>query len=347
MPVLSYRRPGLILRRGGHSATEKQVRQLQRDLRQLGYLKKGIDGKFGGGTAKAVMALQHDLLHNLGQSMRNDGDAPVRVLDYNQGRVVDVTGIVDQRLVGCISDMLDDPNFAVLPKADNPREENSHIVSMMKEMPSREAPIPFLMAMLKQESGLKHYNEPKKNDEDSYIVIGLDTNASLKHIITSRGYGAGQYTLFHHPPQKEEVEDFMLDVGKNLQKAIWEFKEKFDHFVNGGTSGTTADDRIVEFGSGPLRHCKFTVNDHRYMRDCKQCMIDAGQTIIREGVTPFYRGSRHKFLPTQYYKSAFYESVPIRKNIECDWPYAARRYNGSGINSYHYQVRVLRNVLRL
>jgi len=35
------------------------------------------------------------------------------------------------------------------------------------------------------------------------------------------------------------------------------------------------------------------------------------------------------------------------KNIECDWPYAARRYNDSGINAYHYQVRVLRNVLRL
>jgi len=347
MPTLSYRKAGLILERGGSDGTEKQVRDFQRDLRQLGYLRRGIDGKFGRGTEEAIRALQHDLLTNHGSSAMNDGDAPVRVLDYNQGRVVDVTGIVDQRMVGCISDMLDDPNFPVLPKADDPREENSHIVSLIKEIPSRDVPIPFLMGILMQESGLKHYNEPSKNDEDTYIVVGLDTNASQKHIITSRGYGAGQYTLFHHPPQKTEVEDFMLDVGKNLQKAIWELKEKFDHFVNGGTSGTRADDRIVEFGSGPLRQCKYTMDDPRYMRDCKECMTAAGQTDIREGVTPFYEGSINKFVPTQYYKSANYESVPIRQNIACDWPYAARRYNGSGINSYHYQVRVLRNVFRI
>jgi hypothetical protein len=178
-------------------------------------------------------------------------------------------------------------------------------------------------------------------------VIGLDTNSGLKHIITSRGYGAGQYTLFHHPPQKEEIEDFMLDVGKNLQKAIWELKEKFDHFVSGKTSGTRADDRIAEFGKGPLRQCKYKADDPRFMRDCKQCMVDAGLRNIKEGVTPFYKGSKHKFFATQYYKSGSYDSVPIRKNIECDWPYAARRYNGSGVNSYHYQARVLRNVFRL
>ncbi len=347
MPVLTYRRPGLIIRRGGSEASNEQVRHLQRNLRQLGYLRKGIDGKFGKGTELAVAALQHDLLSNFGKSTQNDGEAPVQILDYNQGRVVDVTGIVDQKLAGCISDMLDDPKFSILPMADDPKTENSKIVSMMKEMPSSDAPIPFLMAMLKQESGLKHYNEPKKNDDDTYIVIGLDTNAGQKHIITSRGYGAGQYTLFHHPPQMKEVEDFMLDVGKNLQKAIWELKEKFDHFVNGKTSGTRADDRITEIGSGPLRQCKYTADDPRHMQDCKQCMIDAGQTNIKEGVTRFYKGSKHKFFATQYYKSGSYDSVPIRKNIECDWPYAARRYNGSGVNSYHYQARVLRNVLRL
>jgi hypothetical protein len=347
MPVLTYRRPGLTIRRGGSGSSNEQVRHLQRDLRQLGYLRKGIDGKFGKGTELSVAALQHDLLSNFGKSTQNDGDAPVQILDYNQGRVVDVTGIVDQKLAGCISDMLDDPKFPVLPKTDDPKEENSKVVSMMKEMPSSDAPIPFLMAMLKQESGLKHYNEPKKNDDDTYIVIGLDTNAGQKHIITSRGYGAGQYTLFHHPPQMKEIEDFMLDVGKNLQKAIWELKEKFHHFVNGKTSGTRADDRTADFGSGPLRPCKYKADDPRHMHDCKQCMIDAGQANIKEGVTPFYKGSKHKFVATQYYKPGSYDSVPIRKKIECDWPYAARRYNGSGVNSYHYQARVLRNVLNL
>jgi hypothetical protein len=36
--------------------------------------------------------------------------------------------------------------------------------------------------------------------------------------------------------------------------------------------------------------------------------------------------------------------VPVRKNIGCDWPYAIRRYNGAGINSYHYQAKVLKNL---
>ncbi len=335
------------MERGGAGATEQQVRDLQRDLRQLGYLKSGIDGKFGKGTEMAVKALQYDLLHNDGRSSRNDGNAPVSLLDLNRGRVVTITGIVTQSLAGCISDMLDEPNFPGLPKADDPKAENDRIIGLMKGMPSEEVPVPFLMAILRQESGLKHYNEPSKSDEDTYIVIGLDTNASEKHIITSRGYGAGQYTLFHHPPKKEEVEDFMLDVAKNLRKAMEELREKFDHFVNGGTSGTRADDRIAEYGSGPLRLCRYPGDDSRFMKDCKQCMEKAGQQKIKQGVTPIYQGSSFKFVPTDYYPTGSYDSVPIRKNVPCDWPYAVRRYNGAGINSYHYQTIVLRNVLIL
>jgi hypothetical protein len=83
MPVLTYRRPGLTIRRGGSEGSKEQVRHLQRDLRQLGYLRKGIDGKFGKGTELAVAALQHDLLSNFGKSTQNDGDAPIQILDYN------------------------------------------------------------------------------------------------------------------------------------------------------------------------------------------------------------------------------------------------------------------------
>ncbi len=137
----------------------------------------------------------------------------------------------------------------------------------------------------------------------------------------------------------------MLDVEKNVQKAARELKYKFDYFVNGNTTGTRADDRYVEYGNDPLRVCKYPHGDERYLRDCQECMIAAGSTSIRDGVTPIYKGSSHKFVPTQYYKTASYDNVPIRKNIGCDWPYAARRYNGSGIHSYHYQVRILRNIL--
>jgi hypothetical protein len=341
----SYRKRGLALRRGGIGVSDQQIRDLQRDLRELGYLKKGIDGRFGPGTDVAVRALQWDLLHNDGRSTGGDGNAPVRVLDFNRGRVVGVSGTADQGLAGCIADMLAGADFPLLPKAENPKAENARIRTVMKELSSEQVPIPYIMGILQQESGLKHFNEPSKNDEDTYITVGLDTNASEKHIITSRGYGAGQYTLFHHPPRKEEIDDFMLDVKKNLQKAMRELKEKFDHFVIGTTSGMRADDRLAECGDGPLRFCKYRRDDPRYVKDCRQCMVDAGQMDIREGVTPLYQGSRFRFVPTDYYGRADYDSVPIRKNVPCDWPYAVRRYNGAGINSYHYQVKVLRNVM--
>jgi hypothetical protein len=36
--------------------------------------------------------------------------------------------------------------------------------------------------------------------------------------------------------------------------------------------------------------------------------------------------------------------VPDRAKLGCDWPYAVRRYNGSGVNSYHYQYQVLQRL---
>jgi peptidoglycan hydrolase-like protein with peptidoglycan-binding domain len=315
---------------------------LQRALRRLGYLRSGIDGVFGRSTALAVKALQHDLLTNDGRGP--DGAAPVRVLDYNRGRIVAVTGRVDHALLACMADMLDDPQFPTLPSVADPVAENRTVAAQIAALSSPDVPIPFLLAMLRQESNLKHFHEPQRGDDDTHIVVGLDTNATQPHIITSRGYGVGQYTLFHHPPTQHEVEDCMLDVGKNLQQTIRKLREKFDHFVNGPTSGTRADDRVAEYGTGPLRLCKYRSDDPRYLRDCLACARNAGVQDIEAGVTPLYPGARYTFQPTPYYKHASYRAVPVRKNMGCDWPYAIRRYNGAGINSYHYQARVLKNL---
>jgi hypothetical protein len=114
--------------------------------------------------------------------------------------------------------MLDDPNIPALPKAADPVAENRKIVPTLQPLPSPAVPIPFLLGILTQESGLKHFNEPPAGDEDRYIVVGLDTNAADKTRVTARGYGAGQYTLFHHPPRPKEVTDFMLDVTKHQER---------------------------------------------------------------------------------------------------------------------------------
>lgn len=243
MTNLSYCVDGLVLKRNGTAATERQIRDLQGDLRCLGYLRSRIDGKFGEGTEMAVKALQHDLRNNKGDSKQGDGNAPVSIMSYNKGRVADISGIVDQNTAQCLSDMINDPGFPKLPKSVNPRTENTKILEIVRTMKSQPVPVPFLLAILKRESDLKHYHEPAANDEDTYITVGLDKNVEGSNfIITSRGYGVGQYTLFHHPPRREEITDFMEKVEGNINKAVRELREKFDKFVNGSSGAMRADD---------------------------------------------------------------------------------------------------------
>jgi hypothetical protein len=315
------------------------VKALQRDLRALGYLASGIDGQFGSGTELAVKGLQHDLLNNAGAG--TDGNAPVRVLDYNRGRVVNVDGVVAEALADCAADMMGDDAFPKLPASDDPVAANTRARAELANMRSTQAPIPFLLGILGIESGLRHFQVPRGADEDNYVAVGLDRNATKKYVVTSRGYGMGQFTLFHHPPTHDEVRDFIVSASGNVSKAIGELSTKFNEFVTGNTSGTRADDRIHEVGEVPLRPCQYAPSDPRYMTDCKNCLQAAGACEIRAGETPFYEGSSHIYEVTQYYKKTLYRGVPVRKNIPCDWPYAVRRYNGAGTNSYHYQTKVL------
>jgi hypothetical protein len=106
MPAKSYKKSGLVLKRGSSSASKTQIKDLQKDLRQLGYLFRWIDGGFGLGTERAILTLQHNRLDNHGQSANNDEDTPLSLTDHNGGRVNEVTGIADQKLAQCISDKL-------------------------------------------------------------------------------------------------------------------------------------------------------------------------------------------------------------------------------------------------
>ncbi len=316
------------------SAEVGMVREAQRHLRALGYVKKGIDGKFGPGTELAVRSLQFDLIHTDDTA----SGAPVSIRSYNKGRVTEVSGILNPNTAACIQDILNDPEFILLPSSENPESENARI----DQIESENVPMPFLKVILQQESGMRQFEVPRGEDEDNFVLIGLDRNDEDRpDHITSRGYGTGQYTLFHHPPKREEVDDFMISIERNVAEAAEELREKFDHFVNGEDSGTRADDRIVEFGTGPLRLCKYQSDDPRYLTDCRQCAISAGETDIIAGQTRFYEGSNRIYEITQYHRDERLTGVPVRQNMGCDWPYAVRRYNGSGVNSYWYQSKVL------
>ena len=337
-----YRQPGLQLRpRSG--PPDPLVQALQEDLRALGYLRSGIDGRFGGGTSSAVRALQLDLL-TAGQH-GSDGDAPVALRTFNRGRVAGLTGVVDERIAGCIEDLLGDHRIPNLPRAADPAAANREALAQIQRLVGLPVPRAFLVAILLQESGGWHYRQPGPGDRDDFIVVGLDRNdASRPDRITSRGYGIGQFTLFHHPPTAGEVATVMVDPAGNAQRAVRELRSKYESFVNGATAGARADDRLDEIGRGPLRPCRYPKTDRRFMSDCARC---AAEHLV--DIAPgsrLHRATSDTLHPTQYHPETRYPRVPDRAKLGCDWPYAVRRYNGSGVNSYHYQYQVLQRLTR-
>jgi Putative peptidoglycan binding domain len=340
--ALVYRRSGLVLRRGSALA-DPRVKALQQDLRRLGYLRSGIDGDFGDGTERAVRALQWDLLHAVQRG--SDGEAPVTLRAFNRERVTGVTGVLDESLAACLDDILADPRVRPLPRSDDPARANREAFASVQTLVGLRVPRPFLLAILLQESGGQHFRTPTSTNADDFIVVGLDRNdGGEPDHITSRGYGMGQYTLFHHPPRADEIETLMLDPARNVQRAVSELNEKLEHFLAGPTPGRTADDRVADGGAGPLRRCRFGAADPRYMTDCVRC---AGEALVDiDATTPLYPGTAQTLRPTEYHPDTTYKKVPDRARLGCDWPYAVRRYNGSGVNSFHYQHEVLRRLTR-
>ncbi|HWJ74865.1 MAG TPA: peptidoglycan-binding domain-containing protein [Kaistia sp.] len=326
---------------GGRDRSDTVV-WLQRDLRALGYLAGGLDGSFGEATARAIRALKIDLVLNDGNSRGGDGPAPVKVRNYARGRAVTPGDTVDAVLIAIIAEMIGDPAFPKIPSSEDPAGENTQAMATLAQLSGVGVPMPFLFAMMLQESGRRHFNVPKSGGLDAFLLMGLDRNDDERpDRITSRGYGIGQYTLFHHPARPEEIAALIRDPVHNISRAIAEFAEKFGRFVVGPDD--RADDRTAENPLLRLRLCRYVKGDARYMTDCRACARAARPVTIRAGV-PLYPGSNQTYRATPYYPSADYGSVPDRSDFGCDWPYAARRYNGSGINSFHYQVRVLRNL---
>jgi peptidoglycan hydrolase-like protein with peptidoglycan-binding domain len=322
------------------------VRALQRDLRQLGYLRRGIDGEFGAGTNAAVCRLQFDLLRNDGRSSAGDGSAPVAVKSFNRG-VTAVTGTVDSATASSVAAMLASDAYPKLPSNADPKTANTAAMRLVAALNGTAAPVPFMLAIFQQESGGEHFAVPQiDRDADNFVTVGLDTNdATSQYHVTSRGYGLGQYTIFHHPPRPEEVADFILDPTQNVRKAFKELREKLDGFVLGPTSATQADDRLAEHPMLALRVCRYQPTDQRYMKSCRDCALAARKLEISPS-TPVYDGASVTYGQAGAYGHRTYAGVPDRADFQCDWPYAVRRYNGSGPNSYAYQAIVLGNLLK-
>src|SRR5262249_54640645 len=200
-----------------------------------------------------------------------DGNAPCAVQAFNVGRVISIDGVVSAGLADCISDLVAAEVYPKVPSAADAAAANAAAVQLITDAPSAVAPTPFMLAMFRQESNLQHYRVPSGANADNFVTLGLDTKfPEQQNRVTSRGYGLGQFTIFHHPPRAAEVADFILDPVRNVAKAHAEFREKFDHFVVASPPGG-ADDRRAEHPGEPLRMCKFPAGDPRFLRDCRAC----------------------------------------------------------------------------
>lgn len=342
--TLPYQQPGLTLSRAG-SAQPDMVRSLQRHLRVLGYKGAGINGVYDNATERAVRSLQIDLLKPTQPAGSSSGISHYNSDAAGGARVTAVTGIVDQALAGCIGAMLADAQFAELPESDNAAGDNTRALAAIRTHTGSVAPSPFVVAIVQQESSGRHYLVPRAGDEDAFVTIGLDRNSKTEpDEITSRGYGLGQYTLEHHPPTAGEVRDFIRDPINNVQRVYELLRKKFDRALVGPDD--RADDRKAEHPLLPLRLCRYAPSDARYMSDCANCARAARKVNIVAQM-PVYQGATTIYEATQYYSSATYNGIPDRADFLCDWPYAVRKYNGSGVNSFHYQTRILRNLLLL
>jgi hypothetical protein len=315
------------------------VRALQHDLRRLGYLRRGIDGVFGSGTTRAIRALRYDLLHNDGRG--RDGSAPVAVNSYNRNRVAaPITDMLDEALAACIGDMLDDAALPSLPFSNDPARDNSRAIAAIAGAHSAVAPTPFVLAIVLQESNGLHFAVPRGADQDDFVIVGLDhASDAPPDQITSRGYGIGQYTLFHHPPSQSEIQRFIAEPIGNTNLVYRTLHDKVAVAV-------PSPDRQAEHPRQPVRLCRYAASDPRYLSDCVACTRQVRRLDINPG-TPLYLGAPETYQPTQYHPSATYHNVPDRADFPCDWPYAVRRYNGDGVDSYHYQAQVLPRLLNL
>ena len=341
---ISLGKPGLTL--SVTSPPGPDIVALQTGLRKLGYLASGLDGTFGQGTARAVRALQIDLLEP-SKTVSRDGHAAFSIAQFNQVAggsppVTAVTGEVTPDLATCIAALLADPRAGWVPRSADPVGQNVLALRALSTAAGKGAPAPFMAAMVQQESGGRHFCIPTKSDPDDFVLMGLDRNDKASpDRITSRGYGLGQYTLFHHPATPTEIRDLVLDPARNVQAAFKELRSKFDGFVTGPSS--VADDRSAELPGLALRMCRYPPSDSRYLSDCRACAREVPTRDIHRG-TPVYPGASYGYQPDQYYGSAEYAGVPDRAAFLCDWPYAARRYDGSGNDSFHYQCRILLNL---
>lgn len=314
------------------------VADLRYDLASLGY----YTGSFAGGWTESLDAAIRSVRYDL-----TDPDSALSARYNGAGSVVRTPSSggsrLEPQLARCLDAMIGDPGFAKLPVSASPTAANRRALALAESAGDGIAPMRFLMAIFQHETGARHFREDDAG-APGFMTLCLDRNdgAAPDHI-TSRGYGLGQHTLFRQPPIQADIDSQILDPVANAKSAAYLLRDRFDYGLVSANPALRANDRFSEWPISPLRLCKYASADPRYLSDCKACAAKAGTVDVTPG-HPVYPGASLAWADTPAQSCDALQAAPDRTGFQCDWPYAVRRYNGGGIESYHYQLRVLLNL---
>lgn len=234
--------------------------------------------------------------------------------------------------------MWDCSDIPRITKVDNPSEANSKIREIIENKLKSSFPKPLVLAVLEQESNLMWYRK------DGYPTIGLDYNNKVQpYVITSRGLFLSQRTVFDYPFKQEQLNQYD-SVEVDLNFVVDLLNLKYDKFIVSKDPKTNDDLRSSSFGSEDLRGCKYETSDSRYKSDCKNCVWSGDLRDYKKDRSVLGDKKQWVLKSSQYHKIKQYLQFPDYSKFPCDYLFSIRRYNGSGINSFHYLMRVLKHL---
>lgn len=299
---------------------------LEEYLRSLMFIKQ-IKKNNTDDVKKGIKALQFELRNN--PSLSHFG---------YEGKI---DGVESPELLNIVEKMWEDPSIPVVSKVNNPDQANDQISSIMKTSLSKVFPNPLALAVLKQETHWKWFRS------DGYPTVGLDfNNKSQPYVITSRGLFLSQRTIFNYPFPQESLDSFD-SVSEDLKFVINALDLKYKRYVVSADVRARDDLRFKSFGDQPLRGCKYEQSDERFMKDCKNCVWSGKLKDYKEGKSLIDVPGKWVLKPSIYHRNKDYLGYPDYEDFPCDYVYAIRRYNGSGVNSFHYLMRVLDHLRKI
>jgi len=284
---------------------------------------KRVQDRFNSKLSSAVKSLKWELINNRSLS---------RFGNYSA-----VNDTVTNALVVTMESMVQDPEIGVVYGTKDYEGANSKVELRIKGFSSEEFPQPLMGAILYEETGLRWFRP------DGYPTIGLDFNdKSNPERITSRGFFVSQRTLFKYPVDQSRI-DSMDSLDEDLNFFSRHLENKYKKYIVSSKPSVRDDLRLESFSKSELRGCKYSPDDSKYMIDCKNCVEGLKRRDYPLGVR-LAKGSSWKLRKTRYHKRDGYKNMPDFKEFPCDYLFAIRRYNGGGINSFHYLMQVLEHL---